>query len=94
LWAGKVFKRKITKTKTKIEVIPIDYLQTVDDIYQAAEHLILPPARRDANLSEQTTSSSTVQYDTGPLIHRQGSFAEHVEEIPIVEDFWGAVPDY
>lgn len=66
----------------------------MDDIYQAAEHLILPPARRDANLSEQTTSSSTVQYDTGPLIHRQGSFAEHVEEIPIVEDFWGAVPDY
>ncbi|KAI9553082.1 hypothetical protein GHT06_020973 [Daphnia sinensis] len=66
--------------------------QTVDDIYQAAEHLILPPARRDVNLScEQSTA---VQYETGPLLHRQGSLAEDVEEIPIVEDFWGAVPDY
>ncbi|XP_046656348.1 uncharacterized protein LOC124349634 isoform X1 [Daphnia pulicaria] len=69
--------------------------QTVDDIYQAAEHLILPPARRDANMSDQSGgSSSGVQYDTGPLIHHQGSLAQQVEEIPIVEDFWGAAPDY
>jgi hypothetical protein len=39
-------------------------------------------------------SSSGVQYDTGPLIHHQGSLAQQVEEIPIVEDFWGAAPDY
>ncbi|XP_057381690.1 uncharacterized protein LOC130704238 isoform X2 [Daphnia carinata] len=66
--------------------------QTVDDIYQAAEHLILPPARRDANVSSD--QSTAVQYETGPLLHRQGSLSEDVEEIPIVEDFWGAVPDY
>ncbi|XP_045036389.1 uncharacterized protein LOC116932882 isoform X2 [Daphnia magna] len=66
--------------------------QTVDDIYQAAEHLILPPARRDVYLSSDQPSA--VQYETGPLIQRQGSLAEDVEEIPIVEDFWGAVPDY
>lgn len=64
----------------------------MDDIYQAAEHLILPPARRDVYLSSDQTSA--VQYETGPLIQRQGSLAEDVEEIPIVEDFWGAVPDY
>lgn len=64
-------------------------LQTVEDIYQAAEHLLLPPARRDATVLDQSTS---VQYDNTPVVHRQISAEE--EEIPIVEDFWGAVPDY
>lgn len=61
----------------------------MEDIYLAAEHLLLPPARRDAIPADQT-ASSTVQYET-PLVQRQHS-AE--EEIPEVEDFWGAVPDY
>lgn len=63
-------------------------MQTVEDIYQAAEHLLLPPARRDQTISDQ----STVQYENTPVLHRQVSAEE--EEIPIVEDFWGAVPDY
>lgn len=60
--------------------------QTINDIYEAAEHLLLPPARRENVPADQ----STVQYDN-PMMHRQLS---DEDEIPEVEDFWGAVPDY
>lgn len=58
----------------------------MDDIYIAAEHLLLPPARREALISEPTP---TIQTET--VIQIQKSSPD--EEIQM-EDFWGAMPEY
>ena len=57
--------------------------QKVEDIYLAAEHLILPPNRRETSQSE---SSGPAQYDTLKLLYQTPLEEEELE----VEDFWGA----
>ena len=55
----------------------------MEDIYLAAEHLILPPIRREP---AQSDLSSQAQYDTMKLLYQTPLEEEELE----VEDFWGA----